>query len=110
MSRTDRRGWNRAVLAERIGARDERPRRITEAEFYLTIGKIMRKWLRRGCHSETLAHRLEIPLVESMFALRYADSSPALILRALVEDWSWKKIKQSLREPQKSKLTSRKQR
>ena len=108
MSRTVRRR-NRAVMAERVGARDERPRRITEAEFYLTVGKIMRKWLRRGRHPETLVHGPEIPLVESMFALRYVDSSPALILRALVEDWSWNKIKQSLREPQKSELTSRKQ-
>ncbi len=96
MSQANKRGWDRKVLAERVGGSDAARRVVTEAEFYLAAGQIARRRLRRGCRPKTIARALGISMVEALTAQRYAESSPALILRALVEDWSWEQIKHCL--------------
>lgn len=101
MSHTNKRGRNREMHALRVSSQDDTHGPITEAEFYLAEGKTIRRQLRRGYHLHVITRALGMPLAEGSFALRYAGSSPALILRALVENWSWTKIKRSLGQPMK---------
>ncbi|MBI3836626.1 MAG: hypothetical protein HY288_01660 [Planctomycetia bacterium] len=102
---TNTRGRNRELHGGRISARDYDQGPITEADFYLAAGKTIRRQLRRGHQIDVIARALDIPLAEGLFALRYAGSSPALILRALVENWSWTKIKRSVGQPMKPGVT-----
>ncbi|MBI1903721.1 MAG: hypothetical protein HY000_16770 [Planctomycetes bacterium] len=97
MSEVNERGWNRRAIAERTGRRDEVRGIVTEAEFYLNAGRTVRRRIRRGHRPPAIARALDMSVVEAFYALRYAESSPSLVLRALVEAWSWEKIKQSLR-------------
>ncbi|MGD9720115.1 MAG: hypothetical protein AB7O59_08240 [Pirellulales bacterium] len=105
MSHTNTRGRNREIHGVRIGAPDDIQGLITEADFYLVAGKTIRRRLRRGHQVDAVARALGIPLAECLFALRFAGGSPAVILRALVENWSWTKIKQSLGQPMKPGVT-----
>jgi len=91
MSHANKRGWNRIVLAEQNAHGGV----ITEAEFYEAAGKMVRRGLRHGFRPQAISRALGISTVEALTALRYAESSPALILRALVGDWSWQQIKAS---------------
>ncbi len=97
MSHARKRGWNRAVLDNRLGLQDSRRSAATEAEVYLELGMFLRRRLRRDRRIDSYAHQVNIPLPECRCALRYADSSSGLILRALVENWPWAKIQRELR-------------
>ena len=91
----DQRG-NREVFTEWINTHQGGQRAIAEAELYLLTGKIVRQRVRRGYSPQVIADALGMTVVEALCALYYVESSPALILRALVGDWPWRTIKQHL--------------
>jgi hypothetical protein len=100
MSNTNNQRGNRGFVTERINSDQEGRRAISQAELYLLAGKIVRHRTRRGHNPQAIANSLGMTIVECLCALQYAESSPALILRALVDEWPWKKIKQHLgRQP-----------
>ena len=79
MSHARKRGWNRALFVDRLGLQDSRRNEATEAEVYLELGIFLRRRRVESC-----ANQVDIPLPVCRCALRYADSSPGLILRTLV--------------------------
>ena len=99
MSYTNIRNWKRDVLAERLGVRDGSHDEVTEADMYLTAGKIVRWGVRRGYRVEVISRAIGLSLSEGFSALCYAEGSPRLILEALVEGWTWERIKSSLNKP-----------
>lgn len=61
---------------------------------YLLLGRLLRVRIGRGFHIQDDAHAIRLPLSECVAAVIYARSSSGLTLRALVEGWSWRAIKQ----------------
>lgn len=98
MHHTNKRGWNRETCARRLFARDESGHVVAEAEFCLAVGRLLRRLVRRGMRIETIARQYHVSVAECMSAIQYADSPPKMILRALVEDWTWDKIKRHLHD------------
>lgn len=96
MHHTHKRGRNRDRCDPRSFARDEGGTIVTEAEFCLAVGRLLKRLVRRGVRIETLARQYHISVSEGLSAVQYADSSPAMILRALIEDWTWDRIKRHL--------------
>ncbi|MBI2479508.1 MAG: hypothetical protein HYV60_13000 [Planctomycetia bacterium] len=93
MSLANKRRWNKKEV---LNAQSEAGTAMTEAERYLLAGRIVRQRIRRGSTPQAIAVALGMTIVEALSALQYVESSPALILRALVEEWPWKKIKHHL--------------
>lgn len=77
----------------------------TDAERYLVLGKTLVRLRRRGLPIGLLCHALRVPMPDCQAAVDFADSSPATILRALVEDWPWLQIRQVLQSEAKDKPT-----
>ncbi len=105
MARTDTWGRNRELFGVRLDQEDGVQGPLTEADYYLAAGRTIRRQVRRGYDVEVVASVHGLPLAEGVFALSYARSSPALILRALFENWSWTRIKQNLDQPIESGAT-----
>lgn len=80
-------------------ARDEDINIISDAEYYLLVGRGAIKRLRRGSKIGSVCQAFELPADEVIFALHYARSSSVLQFRALVEDWTWLRIKAALPQP-----------
>ncbi|MBI3466432.1 MAG: hypothetical protein HY000_25750 [Planctomycetes bacterium] len=91
--------WDRRaeLLGVRLRAEVKAARPVSVAEFYLAVGQAVRRALRGGLPREAIARGIGLPICECELALVYANSADWLKLRALVEDWSWKRIKDSLR-------------
>jgi hypothetical protein len=98
MSHVNKSPWSRNALAQRLQSTGECEAVITEAEFYLNAGRTVRRQLRHGRSPQAIARVLQMSVSEALDALRFAESSPALLLRALLEAWSWERIKQNLRD------------
>ena len=102
MANTNKQGQNEQLRGERITLQREAAMRpATVAEFYLAVGQAVRWRLRHGLPQEAMARGIGLPVSECMLALRYAESPDWLKLRALVEDWLWKTIKDRVQPAQK---------
>src|SRR5262245_19693420 len=73
---------------------------VTMAEFYLSLGRAVRLRLRHGATLEEISCGSGLPIYECLLTLQYAESDEVLKFQALVENWSWEKIKENLRSPQ----------
>jgi len=69
---------------------------VTVAEFFLSLGRAVRYRLRHGLPLDQIANGYGLPISECLLVLQYAESSDAFKLQALVEDWSWQKIREGL--------------
>ena len=96
MNSTKHQGRRGTLVSKLLTMQTEAMRAFTVAEFYLAIGRAVRYLLRHGWPMDTVAGRIGLPTSECHLALKYADSPDVLKLRALVENWSWEKIKQSV--------------
>jgi len=63
-----------------------------------TVEDGLRSKVLRGVRIQTLARQYHVSVAEGLTAIRFAESPPALILRALVEGWTWNEIKVRLNE------------
>ncbi len=104
MSSMDQRSENGDLSSFRHGRRvDESV--STDAERYLVLGKTLARLRRRGLSIGLLCRALRVPMPDCQAAAQFADSSPATILRALVEDWPWLQIRQAVQGEAKEKPT-----
>jgi hypothetical protein len=62
------------------------------AEWLLTVGKFVRKHIRRGAGIEEVATRLQVEEDTCKLAVVFFESSDSLKLRAIVEDWTWARL------------------
>ena len=99
MSHTTKLGWFQGVLAERMGQRDPERGAVTEAKFYLAVGKMVQRRILLGARPESIGQTLGLPIRDLFYALLYADSATSFVLRSLVEEWSWRQIKAGLNQP-----------
>jgi len=72
MFHTNKRGRNREMHASRVSSQDDGQGSITEAEFYLAVGKTIRRQLRRGYHLDVVTCALGHPARRGLvcFAIR----------------------------------------
>lgn len=95
---TSNKGWNRDILGQRNASQGgSEPKDLTDAEFYLTVGRIVRNRVDRGLDVKSYANRVNMSERRCRMAMSYANASPGLILRALVEDWKWSRIQKELK-------------
>ncbi len=92
------RGWTRVPHLQESEARDMDIHVISDAEYYLLVGKDVRRRLRRGRRAESISRSHQLPAADTLAAQRFAESSSAFVLRALVEEWPWPQIKCGLLE------------
>ena len=64
----------------------------SDAEFVLAVGKVVNHRLRMGQEIESLASILKCTTKSLDFAKAFADCSPAIIFKSLMEDWSDEEI------------------
>ena len=88
MSNIENRGRNKEVLVERPRMQADASSPVTEAEFYLVLGRILRLKQRQGFRLVDCARRFDLPVSDCVAAVCFAESSRGLKLRALVEKWS----------------------
>ncbi|MGE3637158.1 MAG: trypsin-like serine protease [Pirellulales bacterium] len=62
---------------------------LSEAEFYLLVGKDAINRLRRGSRFDALGESLNLSPKDIARAMRFAVSPNSLIMRALLDDWPW---------------------
>lgn len=98
MRSANNRGWSRAPRLKRNEGRDEDIRVITDAEFYLLVGRHARHQLRQGCRPETISQTHKLSVADVNSARSFAECPPAMVLRALVENWTWRQITMALDE------------
>ncbi len=96
MSYNSKRGRNIVNLSERGIQRNEKIDLITDAEYYLWLGRDAIKLLRRGSSFSSVCQAFILSAEEVVFALHFARSSSALQLKALIEEWNWLRIKVAL--------------
>jgi len=75
----------------------------TDAERYLVLGKALVRVRCRGRSPELFCRALRMSESDCRAAVEFADASPATILRALVEEWTWPQIQQVLQKEAKEK-------
>ena len=68
----------------------------SDAEFLLAIGKVVNHRLRLGQEIETLASILNCEIEHLVLAKVFADCSPKIIFKSLMEDWSDEEIRTAI--------------
>jgi len=96
MRYTNGRGRNRVPHTKRSEAPGDDIHMMSDAEYYLAVGRVAIKWRRAGYRRELICRSLALSSYEMRCAQSYAQSSWALILRAVVEEWTWPQIKAAL--------------
>ncbi len=71
---------------------------LSDPDIYLAVGRAVRDCLRLGLPLQFIAQTTEMTVDECWLASKFAESSNGFKLQALVEDWSWSKIKAELIE------------
>lgn len=89
----------RTLFGERLSLRRQLSDATSEAEFYLVAGRAVAYLVRQGVPMSTVARTLEETSAECRLFQRYADSRDSFKLRALIEGWSWKTIRENLPNP-----------
>ncbi len=102
MDPSKKRGWNREILSQRQNTISDSSegKELTDAEYHLTVGRIVSHRVSRGLDIEGYADQVNMTVEECRLASAYANSSPGMIFRALVEDWPWQRIQAELIQSQ----------
>lgn len=104
MSSIDKSNENNDLSSFRHGQRVD-VAASTDAERYLVLGKTLVRLRRRGLPIGLLCHALRVSMPDCQAAVQFAESPPATILRALVEEWPWLHIRQVVQRESKEKPT-----
>ena len=97
MSNAGRRDRTKQFLGERLRLQQRTEAAVTPAEYFLTLGKIVKRFERGGVSLDSICRRIGLPVAECLLARLYAESPDSLKLRALVEKWSWQRIMEQVR-------------
>jgi len=92
------RAWSRRRRSKRSDARDEDIQVLSDAEFYLLLGKRSRWGLSHPGCPELIRPAVQLAAADIVAARRFAESPSSFVLRALIEEWSWQRIKSELDE------------
>lgn len=89
-------GRTNATWQDALNATQTSPEDQSETEYILAIGKIVHSRLRQGREIESLTTILNCQIESLVVAKEFASSSPALVLKALLEDWSLREIRNAV--------------
>ena len=89
----------RPLFGEPMSLRRQLSDAMSEAEFYLVVGRAVAYFVRQGVPMSTVARTLQETSTECCLFQRYADSRDSFKFRALMEGWSWKTIRENLVNP-----------
>ncbi len=104
MSFMDKRDENTDLSSFRHGRRVDEAA-STDAERYLVLGKTLVRLRRRGLPIGLFCQAMRVPVPDCHAAVQFAESAPATILRALVEEWPWLQIRQVVQREAREKPT-----
>ncbi len=90
------RGCNRLWTWQVRDKDDEDIHVISEAEYYWFVGISARSQLQKGNSLESIGRRYRLATEDVTAAMCFAGGSDVLVLHALVEEWSWARIKSRL--------------
>jgi hypothetical protein len=88
--------WSRTRRSKRRDAREEDIHVLSDAEFYLLLGKRSRWGLSHPGCPELIRPAVQLAAADIVAARRFAESPSSFVLRALIEEWSWPQIKSEL--------------